>query len=227
METMEAIRILICDRDRDTVKHLADALRADGHEILAVDRPTRARALVTEWKPDLVLLDVQLGGTEGEGWALLSAIRKVGIDPAVIVVTKLHRVDDRIRALKMGADDCVLKPFHPEELKARIEAVLRRTRPRIPVQGILIDDARKEVRLGERSVALSPKEYQLLKFLHSSPGRVFSSDEILKALWRRPSYATRQDVQKYVYLLRNKLEKNPRKPEVVVTVRGFGYRLAV
>jgi DNA-binding response OmpR family regulator len=225
---MEPIRILICDRDQDTVKHLADTLRADGHEVLAVDRASRAKALVVDRKPDLVILDVQLGGSVAEGWALLSEVRKSNADPAIIVVTKLHRVDDRIRALTVGADDCVLKPFHPEELKARIQAVFRRMRPRLAQQGLSIDDPRKEVRIGGRSVSLSPKEYQLLKLLHSAPGRVFSSDEILKVLWGRPSsYATRQDVQKYVYLLRKKLERDPKKPELVLTVRGFGYRLAV
>ncbi|MFC2077242.1 response regulator transcription factor [Candidatus Bipolaricaulota bacterium] len=225
---MEPIRILICDRDQDTVKHLADSLRAAGHEVIAVDRASRAKALVADRKPDLVILDVQLGGSVAEGWALLSEVRKGGIDPAVIVVTKLHRVDDRIRALTLGADDCVLKPFHPEELKARIQAVFRRMRPTVMERELSIDDPRKEVRVGGRSVSLSPKEYQLLKLLHSSPGRVFSSDEILEELWGRPSsYATRQDVQKYVYLLRKKLEKNPKKPELVATVRGFGYRLAI
>jgi len=224
---MEPIRILICDRDQDTVKHLADALRAEGHDVLVVDRASRARMLVAERKPDLVILDVQLSGTTTEGWALLSDVHKSPTNPAVIVVTKLHRVDDRVRALTSGADDCVLKPFHPDELKARIQAVFRRMRPRVAVQELRIDDLRKEVRIGERSVTLSPKEYQLLKLLHSAPGRVFSSDEILKALWRRSSYATRQDVQKYVYLLRKKLEDDHRNPRLIVTVRGFGYRLSV
>jgi DNA-binding response OmpR family regulator len=225
--TMEPIRILICDRDQDTVKHLADTLRADGHDVLAVDRASRARILVAERKPDLVILDVQLGGPEAEGWALLSEVHRTRANPAVIVVTKLHRVDDRVRALTSGADDCILKPFHPEELRARIQAVFRRMRPRVGLRELHIDDLRKEVRIGERSVALSPKEYQLLKLLHASPGRVFSSDEILKVLWRRSAYATRQDVQKYVYLLRKKLEEDPKNPRLIVTVRGFGYRLSV
>ncbi len=175
----------------------------------------------------MVLLDVQLGRSETDGWGLLSDLRKNGLEPPVIVVTSLHRVDDRIRALSIGADDCILKPFNPKELLARIEAVLRRTRPRTSWGGFVIDDERKEVRYGDRSVTLSPKEYQLLKLLHSVPGRVFSGDEILKALWRRPSYATRQDVQKYIYLLRKKLELDPKDPRLILTVRGFGYRLAV
>jgi len=224
---MEPIRILICDRDQDTVRHLAESLRADGNEVFAVDRASRARMLVTERKPDLVILDVQLGNTGAEGWALLSDVQEAGTHPAIIVVTKLHRVDDRVRALRSGADDCLRKPFHPEELKARIEAVFRRMRPKAPVRELRIDDLRKEVRIGERSVRLSPKEYRLLKLLHASAGRVLSCDEILKSLWRRSSYATRQDVQKYVYLLRKKLEEDPKDPKLIVTVRGFGYRLAV
>ena len=225
---MTPIRILICDEDQDTVKHLMDALRPAGHEILAVNRARRARALLLDWKPDLVLLDVLLGGSEGTGWALLEEAQISPSDPAVIVVTKLHRVDDRIRALRTGADDCVEKPFHPEELKARIEAVMRRTRPKAAEEAVLIDDVRKQVRIGGRTISLSPKEYQLLGLLHSTPGRVFSSDEILKALWGRShSYATRQDVQKYIYLLRRKLEEDPKHPELILTVRGFGYRLAL
>ena len=176
----------------------------------------------------MVLLDVQLGRSEAEGWALLADLRKGGLEPPVIVVTSLHRVDDRVRALSIGADDCVQKPFHPKELLARIEAVLRRTRLTASWEGFVIDDERKEVRYGDRAVTLSPKEYQLLKLLHSVPGRVFSSDEILKALWKRPSsYATRQDVQKYIYLLRKKLELDPKNPKLILTVRGFGYRIAV
>jgi two-component system KDP operon response regulator KdpE len=225
---MKPIRILICDEDQDTVRHLMDALRPDGHEILAAERVRRARALLRDWTPDLLLLDVLLGRADGEGWSLLQEAQDSVARPAVIVVTKLHRVDDRIRALRTGADDCLQKPFHPEELKARIEAVLRRTRPGHAEEGIVIDDARKEVRIGTRTVSLSPKEYQLLGLLNSSPGRVFSGDEILKALWRHPrSYATRQDVQKYVYLLRKKLEADPKDPKLILTVRGFGYRLAM
>jgi DNA-binding response OmpR family regulator len=223
---MGPIRILVCDEDQDTVRHLMESFRSMGHEVLAVDRLRKARALLEDWRPDLVILDVLLGAADGAGWTLLDHARSAPGGPAVLVVTKLHRVDDRIRALRSGADDCVQKPFHPEELLARMEAVLRRTRPAAD-GGLIIDDERKEVRFADRVVSLSPKEYELLCLLNSARGRVFSSDEILKALWRRPaSYATRQDVQKYVYLLRKKLEPDPKRPGLVLTVRGFGYRLA-
>jgi len=225
---MRPIRILISDDDQDTVSHLAGMLRDDGHEVLAVSRVRRARGALRDFEPDLVLLDVLLGGAEGDGWVLLAETQSAPSNPAVIVVTRLHRVDDRIRALRTGADDCIQKPFHPEELKARMEAVLRRTHPETSEEAFLIDDDRKEVRVGERSISLSPKEYALLGLLNSTPGRVVSSREILEALWKdSPSYATRQDVQKYIYLLRKKLEADPKNPELILTVRGFGYRLAL
>jgi len=112
---------------------------------------------------------------------------------------------------------------------------LRRSQPDTAMSGLAlkIDDLRKQVSIKGRTISLSPKEYQLLKLLASSPGRVFTSEEILFELWR-PSeeaegknYADGQDVQKYVYLLRKKLEIDPKEPELVVTVRGFGYRLGV
>lgn len=226
---MKSTRILICDRDQDTVKHLAEALRQDGHDVIAVDRTLRAQELISNWRPELLVLDVQLGESGGDGWTFIDQTRRRARSMAIIVVTGLHRVDDRIRALKLGADDCVLKPFHPGELMARIEAVLRRKgRGAIPEPDrLVIDDARKEVRLGDRAVTLSPKEYALLKLLHGAPGKVFSSKEILEKLWGKQSYATRQDVQKYVYLLRKKLEMDPGRPEFITTVRGFGYRLSL
>jgi len=110
---------------------------------------------------------------------------------------------------------------------ARIEAVLRRTQPGIGALDLIIDDVRKEVRLEDRTVSLSPKEYRLLKLLASSPGRVFPAREILAELWPGSPYATRQDVQKYVYLLRRKIERDSKNPRLVLTSRGFGYRLAV
>jgi DNA-binding response OmpR family regulator len=137
----------------------------------------------------------------------------------------LGRVEDKVRGLSHGADDYISKPFDLDEVRARIEAVLRRSGPRLGSK-IWIDDVRKEVRVKERTISLSPKEYALLKLLISQPGRVFSTEEILAELWRGSPYASAQDVQKYAYLLRKKLETDPARPEFLLTVRGFGYRLA-
>jgi len=222
------MRILICEDDTAIATLLCDALQEAGYEVLAVSRRVDAERQLTQWSPDLLLLDVMLPESPEAGWELLESIRERAIDVAVIMVTALSRVDDRVRALRSGADDFVGKPFSLEEVKARVHAVLRRTRPALAEIDVRIDDIRKEVQVGTRTVSLSPKEYQLLKLLATSPGRVFSSDEIRAELWpNEGSYATEQDVQKYVYLLRKKIERNPKSPQVVLTIRGFGYRLAV
>jgi two-component system OmpR family response regulator len=222
------MRILICEDDPSIADLMRDALLEAGYEVVAKARRLEAEAELVQWNPDLLLLDVMLPESSEAGWELLSSIRERGIDVAVIIVTALSRVDDRVRALTSGADDFIGKPFSLEELKARVHAVLRRTRPAVTDLSIHIDDIRKEVQVGSRPVSLSPKEYQLLRLLASSPGRVFSNEEIRAELWPSGrSYATEQDVQKYVYLLRRKIERDPKEPEIVVTVRGFGYRLAV
>lgn len=220
--------ILVCENDPRTVALLDGALREDGYRVRVVASRADAEELLAKWTPDLILLDVILLESKTAGWELLAEIRRRSSVP-IIMVTELSRADDRVRGLREGADDfvSVYEPFPIEELLARIEAVLRRTQPGIGALDLIIDDVRKEVRLEDRTVSLSPKEYRLLKLLASSPGRVFPAREILAELWPGSPYATRQDVQKYVYLLRRKIERDSKNPRLVLTSRGFGYRLAV
>jgi two-component system KDP operon response regulator KdpE len=224
---MRARRILICcEVNADIRDEVTNALSEEGYAVAVAADADEAKKLLLDWSPDLVVLDVGVPGSKKAGWRLLRDIRAHGTGFAIVVMTTLSRVDDRVRALNLGADDYISKPFHIEEVKARIRAVLRRMPSYSTTPSIAIDDHRKEVRAGERSVTLSPKEYGLLKLLASSPGRVFSCDEILARLWPGRSYATGEDVQKYVYLLRRKIEDDPKDPKIVLTVRGFGYRLA-
>jgi len=223
---MGSANILICEDEARIARLLEEALGDEGYRVRVVANRTDAEDLLSRWTPDLILLDVILPESKNAGWELLAEIRKRSSVP-IIMVTALSRADDRVRGLREGADDFISKPFHLEEVLARVEAVLRRTRPGIGALDLIIDDVRKEVRLKERTVSLSPKEYRLLKLLASSPGRVFTTDEILHELWPESPYATGQDVQKYVYLLRRKIERDPKKPRLVLTSRGFGYRLAV
>lgn len=226
---MRTASVLICQDDAETIKLLEDALTM--YRLQTAGTVEDARALLATWVPDLILLDIVPGETEA-WWELLRFIRKRSTVP-VIFVSALSRADDRVRGLRAGADDFISKPFHLEEVLARVEAVLRRGQPEITDLKVTIDDLRKEVCIGDRAISLSPKEYRLLRLLASSPGRVFTSDEILKELWppkphtNERIYADSQDVQKYVYLLRKKLEADPQHPDLVITVRGFGYRLGV
>ncbi len=228
---MRQTSVLICEDDATIVGLLTKALEANDYLVKAVGTKTDAESVLNDWMPDLILLDISLE-TNDAGWELLERIRKSSRVP-VILVSALSRADDRVRGLRAGADDFISKPFYLEEVVARAEAVLRRSQPSIPGLDLSIDDLRKEVCIAGRTISLSPKEYQLLKLLASSPGRVFTTEEVLNELWPptsdpgKKTYADAQDVQKYVYLLRKKLEIDPKNPTRVITVRGFGYRLGV
>jgi len=198
-------------------------LRQRGYRVRSMTCGEEINEQIADRSPDLILIESKTVDQD-----LLKQIRKWTTIP-IILVTKLSRAADRVRGLHGGADDVISKPVDPDEVAARIQAVLRRTRPELGRLNLVIDDLRKEVRVDGRTVSLSPKEFQLLKLLASSPGRVFTNREILEELWppTSVSYATGQDVQKYVYLLRKKLEVDPKRPKLILTARGFGYRLAV
>ncbi|MCK4681958.1 response regulator transcription factor [Candidatus Bipolaricaulota bacterium] len=220
------MRILICEDEPDIQVILGDFLTAEGYEVCIASTAAEGLRLFAEEEPDLVLLDLML--PDRDGWEVLQEIRRLS-DLPVIMLTALGRVDDKVKALSsLKADDYITKPFELDEIKARIEAVLRRYKPQRRDYSIFIDDTRKTVWIREREISLSPKEYSLLKLLASKPEQVFSSEEILAQVWsQKGGYASIQDVQKYVYLLRKKIENDPAHPEILLTVRGFGYQLAV
>ncbi|MCX6094580.1 MAG: response regulator transcription factor [Candidatus Bipolaricaulota bacterium] len=222
---MDAVRVLVCHSRPNPA--LVSELEKEGYDVEQAECGEGVSERVRTWKPDLILLELSIPGQRHGGWKLLGSLRDRPHPPAIVVLTSLSRLDDRVRALNAGADDVILEPCDTVEVKARVRAVLRRTHPNLSELSLRIDDQRKQVWIGERCVALSPKEYSLVSLLASSPGQVFSSDDIVEALWLRPSYATGQDAQKYVYLLRRKIERDPTRPEIILTVRGFGYRLAL
>ncbi len=213
------MRVLICEDEPEIADMLASFLAADGHEPIIALTGAEGLARFAHDSPDLVLLDVML--PDVAGWDVLTEIRKTSNRP-VVLLTALGRLDDKVKGLSLGADDYIEKPFAWEEVRARIAAVMRRYRPVSP--GITVDDLQKVVLVHGRAVHLSRKEYRLFKLLYSEPGKVFSHTEIIAKLWPRDAYATPQDVQKYVYLLRRKIEDDPAHPRFIQTVHGFGYR---
>jgi DNA-binding response OmpR family regulator len=217
------MRILICEDEPDIITILSSSLIAEGYDVSSASTGEELVRMFPGAPPDLVLLDVKLPGMNG--WKVLDWIRTRSNCP-VIMLTAYGRVADKVRGLSRGADDYIAKPFKLVEVRARIEAVLRRSSPAVEQRSLEIDDTRKVVILRGKEVALSPKEYALVGLLSSEPGRVFSRQEILSRLWPDNRYATSQDVQKYVYLLRKRLEDDPSHPKFILTVRGFGYRLA-
>ncbi len=222
------MKILIVDDEPDIAHLLERFLQTKGRTVLTAASGPEALALFKSESPDLVILDVMLPGIDG--WAVLQKIREESNIP-VLMLTGKDTPSDATKGLLSGADDYIAKPFDLAELEARIAAVLRRckapARPSVIKVGDLeIDDGIKQVKMSNRTVKLSPKEYELLKLLASEPGRVFSHQEIIAEVWQNKPLVTASDVTKYIYLLRERLEEDPNNPKRVLTVRGFGYKLA-
>ncbi len=223
------MRVLIVDDEPDIVTLLTHFLSASGREVTRASNGQEALATFERERPDLVLLDVRMPALDG--WETLARLREMS-DVPVIMLTAKGETMDKTRGLLTGADDYVTKPFDFGELEARISAVMRRYQVSersgvIRVGDVAIDDANKDVHVQGQPVQLSPLEYELLKLLASSPGKVFSHDEIIQEVWRDKPHVSSADVAKYVNLVRKKVEADPSHPELVLNVRGFGYKLDV
>jgi DNA-binding response OmpR family regulator len=219
-------KLLIVEDEADARELLRVYFEAKGYEIVMASDGVEALERFKESEPDVVLLDIMLPRLDG--WSVLEAIRAKSRVP-VIFVTARDSTEDVIKGLSLGGDDYIAKPFEPRELEARIQAVLRRAQglgdEEIQAGPLRIDDRAKTVTLRSRPVQLSPKEYELLKLLACDPGRVFSDEEIIARLWPTDSHATSNDVKQYIHLLRQKIEEDPQHPMLILTVKGFGYRL--
>ena len=204
-------------------------LERDGHTILTAVSGDTARGLIEGESPSLVVLDVMLPG-ETDGLALCRWIRATS-DLPVILLTARGDEADRIVGLELGADDYVTKPFSPRELASRVKTVLRRARPstppreRITLGSLVLDAARREARRDGKALRLTAREFELLWFLASNPNRVFSRDQLMARVWGYSSALDTGTVTVHVRRLREKLEDDASRPELIETVWGVGYRL--
>jgi two-component system phosphate regulon response regulator PhoB len=228
------VKILIVEDDPDICDLLKRVLESDGYEIETASDSAGALKSVAEGAPDLVLLDVVLGGEDGRD--LLVKLREKSDVPAVFL-TGRGLEGDRIAGLRMGADDYIVKPFSRGELSARIETVLRRTRSSGPstkqsssssglVFGELkIDLNTREVERSGELIELTAMEFNLLAFLASSPRQVFSRQQLLQNVWASSSeWQDEATVTEHIRRVRRKIETDPDHPRWITTVRGVGYR---
>jgi len=220
-------RVLVVDDDPTVREVVVSYLRAAGHEVLEAADGESVTNLVRELPPDLVVLDLMLPGIDG-----LEVCRRLRAtsDVPVIMLTALGSETDRVIGLEQGADDYVTKPFSPRELVLRVESVLRRAGERTtPEQGrledgdLVIDLGRHEARLGDRPLALTAREYDLLRFLLANPGTAYTREDLLQQVWGW-SFGDQSTVTVHVRRLREKVERDPTMPERLVTVWGVGYR---
>jgi len=218
-------RVLVVDDDPALAEMLTIVLRGEGFDTAVVGDGTRALPAVRDMRPDVVLLDLMLPGMNGID--VCRAIRAESGVPIVMLTAKSDTVDI-VLGLESGADDYVVKPFKPKELVARIRARVRRTENE-PAEQLTIGDvdidvpAHQVTRQGER-IALTPLEFDLLVALARKPRQVFTREVLLEQVWGYRHAADTRLVNVHVQRLRSKVEKDPEHPEVVLTVRGVGYK---
>jgi DNA-binding response OmpR family regulator len=220
--------VLVVDDEPIVREVVVRYLEREGHTTLEADDGERARALLEQGSPDLVVLDVMLPGTDG--LELCRWIRTQSELP-VIMLTARGEEADRIVGLELGADDYVTKPFSPRELAARVRTVLRRSAPtgerraRIAFGDVELDSTTRDVRKNGAELRLTAKEFDLLWFLASHPRRVFGRDQLMSRVWGYEAALDTGTVTVHVRRLREKIEDDPSHPTHLQTVWGVGYRL--
>ena len=218
-------RVLVVDDDAPLSEMLGIVLRQEGFDSRSVLRGDEALDAFRDYRPDLVLLDLMLPGKDGID--VCKEIRAESGVPIVMLTAKGDTVDVVV-GLESGADDYVVKPFKPKELVARIRARVRRheTPPSesLTIGDVSIDVAGHEVTRGGERIGLTPLEFDLLVCLARKPWQVFTREVLLEEVWGYRHAADTRLVNVHVQRLRSKIEHDPENPEVVVTVRGVGYK---
>jgi two-component system KDP operon response regulator KdpE len=224
--TAAPLKVLVIDDEPPIRKLLRLGLSTQGYDILDAPSGKLALELMAE-RPDLVILD--LGLPDIEGLELLRQIRQANEAVPIVVLSSRGEEAAKVQALDLGADDYVTKPFGMDELLARIRAALRHQlqvhgeRPIFRVGDLSVDLVRRIVRVGDKEVKLSPKEYDLLRVLVQHAGKVLTHKFLLKELW--DDFTDAQYLRVYVRQLRQKIEQNPERPHYILTETGIGYRL--
>ena len=218
-------RVLVVDDDTALAEMLGIVLRAEGFEPVFCADGDQALAVFRESKPDIVLLDVMLPGKDG-----VEVCRSIRAESGIPIVMLTARTDtlDVVAGLENGADDYIHKPFKPKELVARLRARLRPpAQPlveHLSIGDLEIDITGHVVRRGDEVIALTPLEFDLLTCLARRPWQVFTREMLLQEVWGYRHAADTRLVNVHVQRLRSKVEKDAEHPEIVVTVRGVGYR---
>jgi DNA-binding response OmpR family regulator len=225
------LKVLIVDDEPDVRALVRSALSYARQDLTAVEAADgdEALAMIHSERPDLVVLDLAL--PKRDGFAVLEQVREK-TDLPIIVLTARGLEEDKIKGLRLGADDYLTKPFSPRELVARIESVLRRSAPRAPRSGTIdthdlaIDLTARRVRRGGKDIHFTPTEFNLLAELASHPGEALTHDALLTRVWGQEYRYETQYLKVYVGRLRDKIEPAPEEPTLIQTVRGVGYRFA-
>ena len=220
--------ILVVEDDVSIRTGLELNLRAEGYKVYSASDVASGRKLALRWTPDLIVLDLML--PDGSGLDVLRELRRQELEMQVLILSAMGQEANKVRGLKLGADDYMTKPFGLSELLARIDSALRRTRRQkagaaLGFANVEIHRATREVSREGSPIKLTSKEYDLLVYMAERPDRVFSRQHLLQLFWGQSYHGTTRTVDNFICNLRGKLEPDPASPRHLLTVHGVGYRL--
>ncbi len=221
--------VLVVDDEKTLVKALSFNLEKEGFRVEQAYDGEEALQKVFDLKPDIVVLDLML--PEVDGFDVCRRIRKK-LEVPIIMLTARSEDIDKVLGLELGADDYLTKPFNSRELVARIKAILRRSTVReeeakklIKVGNLQIDLLQHRARIGDQDINLTSKEFALLSFLATNAGNVYSREQLLEQVWGYDYYGDVRTVDVHIRHLREKIEKDPGNPDLLITVWGTGYKI--
>ena len=218
--------ILIVEDDPAMLRALTDNFERHGYRVAGATHGEAGLSSALSLRPDLIVLDVMLPGVNG--YEICRLVRKAGLEVPVVMLTAKSREADVVLGLNLGADDYVTKPFGVKELRARVEALLRRSRQARQQSyrfgPFEFDTTSRRLTRSGTEVGLTPKEFGLLELLARQAGRALTRDRIMNEVWGHDAFVTPRSVDRCVTTLRGKVEADPRRPRYIVTLREVGYR---
>jgi DNA-binding response OmpR family regulator len=224
-----ATRILVVEDEPGIALALEDDLRLEGYDVEVTGDGGIAVRRAREGGFDLILLDIMLAGKDG--FDVCRELRRGGLTTPIVMLTARTQEAEKVLAFESGADDYVTKPFGPRELRARIAALLRRTRPATPAPATIrrvgdaeVDFERGEIRRGGVAAQLTPLEFKLLRLFLAAEGRILTREQLIDGAWGPGTFVTERVVDNHIGSLRRKLEPDASEPRHLKNIRGLGYR---
>jgi two-component system alkaline phosphatase synthesis response regulator PhoP len=230
MVNTQGKRILIVDDNKSIRTMVADYLKNKGYDVIEATDGIQGLDKGLSSSPNVIILDVVMPGLDG--FKLCQLLRQKGVKTPIIMLTEKATIEDKVTGFSHGADDYLAKPFSSLELELRIQALLRRAAGQSPAAesklikhgDLEIDLDRHIVKVNDREISLTPIEFNILKLLASTPGYVYSRQDLLSVIWDTAYEGYKRNIDPHVNRLRTKIEENPKKPKYVLTVWGLGYK---
>lgn len=221
-------KVLVVEDEPAILSGIRDVLETEDYEVLSATDGKEGLELALSSDPDLVLLDVMM--PKLSGLDVLRKLREHRIRGAVILLTAKGSEEDKVKGLKLGADDYVTKPFSIVELLARVQACLRRTDPPkdeladVRFHDVRVNFEKLEAWKGDKLLDLTPREFKILRLFVENPGRVVSRNELLDKVWGYDVFPTTRTVDNHIVKLRKAVEDQPAEPTIITSIRGVGYK---